>query len=60
MSQEKQQTTPPQPTSQPASSEQSRVIPKPESTPEYEGSKNQEPTGDQGEVKTETSSSSGE
>ena len=60
MSQEKQQTKPPQPASQPSDSEQSRVQPKPESTTEYEGRKDREPTGDQGEVKTETSSSSGE
>lgn len=59
MSDKKQQDKP-QPKSQPSNDEQSRIEPKPESTAEYEGDKNSEPTGNQGEVKTETSSSSGQ
>lgn len=60
MSDTKQQEKPQQPKSQPSSTDQSRVEPKPESTAEYEGNKSDQPTGNKGEVKTETSSSSGE
>jgi hypothetical protein len=46
---------------QPADSQQSRKVPKPESSSEYEGAPTRKPTGNPGdEVKTETSSTSGE
>jgi hypothetical protein len=47
---------------QPAGADQqSRKLPKPESSSEYEGAPNRKPTGNPGdEVKTETSSTSGQ
>lgn len=59
MSDTKQQEKP-QPKGQSNKTNPTEIEPKPESSSEYEGADSRKPTGNQGEVKTETSSSSGE